>query len=65
MKRPFFLAAFASPTDPASPTYYDRKIAEGKRHNQPLVCLDRRRSDVIFAMFRNGTCYQPTTPHTA
>lgn len=64
LKRAFFLAAFASLADPASRTYYDRKIAEGKRHNQALICLARRRSDVIFAMLRNGTFYLPSTPPT-
>ena len=62
LKRAFFLAAFASPADPASRTYYDRKIAEGKRHNQALICLARRRSDVIFAMLRNGPFYLPFIP---
>ena len=65
LKRAFFLAAFASLADPASRTYYDRKINEGKRHNQALICLARRRSDVIFAMLKNGAFYQPPTPHTA
>jgi transposase len=64
LKRAFFLTAFASLADPASRTYYDRKIAEGKRHNQALICLARRRSDVIFAMLRNGTFYLPSTPPT-
>ena len=62
LKRAFFLAAFASLADPASRTYYDRKITEGKRHNQALICLARRRSDVIFAMLKNGTFYSPATP---
>ena len=39
-------------------------IAEGKRHNQALICLARRRSDVIFAMLRNGTFYLALIPHT-
>jgi transposase len=65
LKRAFFLSAFASLTDPASRAYYDRKIAEGKRHNQALICLARRRSDVIFAMLKNGTLYLPNPPRTA
>ena len=63
LKRAFFLAAFASLADLASRTYYDRKIAEGKRH-QAQICLARRRSDVIFAMLRNGTFYLPSIPPT-
>ncbi|MEU1811016.1 IS110 family transposase, partial [Micromonospora aurantiaca] len=65
LKRAFFLAAFAALTDPTSSrTYYDRKRAEGKRHNAALICLARRRCDVLFAMLRDKVPYQPrpTTP---
>ncbi len=58
LKRAFFLAAFASFSDPASRTYYDKKINQGKRHTQALLCLARRRVDVLFAMLRDGTLYQ-------
>ncbi|MFJ7497413.1 IS110 family transposase [Streptomyces sp. NPDC097727] len=58
LKRAFFLAAFASLTDPASRTYYDRKRAQGKTHTQALLCLARRRVDVLFAMLRDGTFYE-------
>ncbi len=50
-------------TDPISRTYYDRKRAQGKRHNQALIALARRRTDVLYAMLRDGTLYQdPTAP---
>jgi transposase len=69
LKRAFFLAAFAALADPTSRTYYDRKRAEGKKHNAALICLARRRCDVLFAMLRNKTIYrhpQPTaTPAAA
>jgi transposase len=65
LKRAFFLAAFAALRDPASRAYYDRKIAEGKRHNQALICLARRRCDVLYAMLKNGTFYEPRPPRTA
>jgi transposase len=58
LKRAFFLAAFASLADPASRTYYDRKRAQGKTHTQALLCLARRRIDVLFAMLRDGTFYE-------
>ena len=45
--------------DPASRTYYDEKIAQGKHHTQALLCLARRRADVLFAMLRDGTFYEP------
>ena len=62
LKRAFFLAAFAALSDPVSRTYYDKKRAEGKKHNAALICLARRRCDVLFAMLRDKTHYQePTT----
>ncbi|MHA6798511.1 IS110 family RNA-guided transposase [Bounagaea algeriensis] len=65
LKRAFFLAAFAALSDPTSRAYYDRKRAQGKRHNAALICLARRRCDVLFAMLRDGTYYQPPTPQPA
>ncbi|MGW7418431.1 IS110 family transposase [Streptomyces sp. NPDC054863] len=59
LKRAFFLSAFASLGDPVSRTYYDKKIAQGKHHTQALLCLARRRADVLFAMLRDGTFYDP------
>ncbi|MDM4719769.1 IS110 family transposase [Micromonospora sp. WMMA1363] len=59
LKRAFFLSAFAALTDPTSRTYYDRKRAEGKKHNAALICLARRRVDVLHAMLRTKTPYQP------
>lgn len=57
LKRAMFLAAFAALSDPTSRTYYDRKRAQGKRHNAALICLARRRCDVLHAMLRHGTLY--------
>ena len=54
-----FLSAFAAMSDPTSRAYYDRKRAQGKKHNAALICLARRRCDVLHAMLRNGTTYQP------
>jgi transposase len=59
LKNAMFLAAFAALRDPASKALYDRKRAEGKRHNAALICLARRRCDVILAMLRTGQPYQP------
>lgn len=64
LKSALFLSAFASLKDPASRAYYDRKRAEGKRHNAALICLARRRVDVIFAMLRDRQPYR-TTPEPA
>ena len=55
-----FIAAFH---DPDSRAYYQRKRVEGKRHNAALICLARRRCDVIYAMLKTGTLYQPPHHH--
>jgi transposase len=59
LKNAMFLAAFCSLRDPESRAFYDRKRAEGKKHNAALICLARRRCDVILAMLRNRERYQP------
>jgi transposase len=59
LKRAFVLSAFAALGDPTSRAYYDKKIAQGKHHTQALLCLARRRADVLFAMLRDGTFYEP------
>jgi transposase len=61
LKRAFFLSAFAALSDPASRAYYDKKIAQGTHHTQVLLCLARRRADVLLAMLRDGTFYEPQT----
>jgi transposase len=58
LKSALFLSAFASLKDPASRAYYDRKRDEGKRHNAAIICLARRRVDVLFAMLRDRKPYQ-------
>lgn len=58
----FYSAWVASNHDPISKTYYDRKRAQGKRHNAAVICLARRRCNVIFAMLRDGTYYQAPEP---
>jgi hypothetical protein len=54
-----FLAAFASLRAPASKELSDRKRAQGKRHNATVICLARRRCDVILAMLKTATPYDP------
>jgi len=65
LKSALFLSAFASLGDPASRAYYDRKRAGGKRHNAAIICLARRRVDVLFAMLRDRQPYRhPALPTT-
>ncbi len=63
LKNAMFLAAFASLRDPASRAFYDRKRAEGKQHNAAVICLARRRCDVILAMLRSRRAYRAAVPH--
>jgi transposase len=64
--RTFYLAANNSiKSCPESRTYYDRKRTEGKRHSQAVLCLARRRLNVLWAMQRDNTSYQPEIPRAA
>ncbi|WP_422226630.1 IS110 family transposase [Mycobacterium sp.] len=64
--RACYLSALISiRADTASRTYYDRKRAEGKRHTQAVLALARRRLNVLWAMLRDHTTYQPTAPNAA
>jgi len=66
LKNAMFMAAFTSlRADPASRTYYDRKRAQGKKHNAALICLARRKTDVLFAMIRDHQPYTPSQPSAA
>ncbi|MFY9765606.1 MAG: IS110 family transposase [Mycobacterium sp.] len=61
----YLSAHIAIRTDTASRTYYDRKRSEGKTHTQAVLALARRRLNVLWAMLRDHTLYQPTTPNAA
>lgn len=64
--RVFYLSALVSiRCCPASRAYYDRKRAEGKRHVQAILALARRRLNVLWAMLRDGSTYQPTPAASA
>lgn len=42
--------------------FYERKRAEGKRHTQAVLALARRRVNVLWALLRDGRCYEPAPP---
>ena len=64
--RVFYLAANNSiKTSPESRNYYDRKRSQGKRHSQAVLCLARRRLNVLWAMQRDNLSYQPGMPRAA
>ena len=51
-------AFVASTKHPPSIAYYKRKREQGKHHNAAVICLARRRCDVIYSMPKNGALYQ-------
>jgi transposase len=61
LKNAMFLAAFvATQHDPDARAYYQRKRAEGKKHNAAVICVARRRCNLIYAMLTTATPYDPT-----
>ena len=60
LKNAMFLAAFvATQHDPNAKAYYQRKRTEGKGHNSAVICVARRRCDLILAMLTIGQAYDP------
>ena len=59
LKNAMFLASFASLRSPEAKAFYDRKRAEGKRHNAAVICLARRRCNGIMAMLATRQPYNP------
>ena len=47
--------------DEWSAWYYQKKRAEGKKHKQAILALARHRTDIIYAMLKNGSMYEPKT----
>ena len=66
LKNALFRSAWvASCHDPLSRVYYERTRAEGKRHNSAVMCLARRRLNVMYAMMKTRTIYEPRVPAVA
>lgn len=55
----YLAAQIAAIHDPVSRGYYQRKRTEGKNHTQAVIALARRRLNVLWAMLRTRTPYQP------
>ncbi|WP_420611877.1 IS110 family transposase [Candidatus Spongiisocius sp.] len=63
LKNAMFIAAFvATRHDPDARAYYLRKRAHGKDHNAAVICVARRRTNIILAMLKTQTPYQPRQP---
>lgn len=58
LKKALWHCAFASiKNHERSRHYYDRKRAEGKHHHAAIMCLARRKCNVIFALMKNMAFY--------
>ncbi|WP_206310845.1 IS110 family transposase [Streptomyces sp. A1547] len=55
-------ALFSIRRSEESRRFYERKRAEGKRHTQAVLALARRRVNVLWALLRDGRCYELTPP---
>jgi transposase len=63
LRRAMYLSALtAARCDPASKAYYQRKRAQGKRPVQAIICLARRRTNVLWALLRDNRPWQPDPP---
>lgn len=47
----------------ASKAYYQKKRSQGKNPNTAVICLARRRCDVIYSMLRHSTFYEEKLAH--
>src|SRR3546814_16406726 len=59
LKQAFYRAAFCALAEPQSRAFYDRKRAQGKKHEQAVIALARRRINVLWAMLHNRTRFVP------
>jgi transposase len=65
LRHVFYMSALATlKTDGPNRDYYQRKRAEGRRHQQALIALARRRIDVLWALLRDKSPL-PTPPTRA
>jgi transposase len=66
LRRAMFMSAFTSiRAEGPSRTYYQRKRAQGRHHQQAILALARRRVDVLCALLRDNRCFQPDAPTKA
>ena len=65
LKNALWLSAFCSLHHPPARDYYARKRAQGKKHNAAVLCLARRRCDLIHSMLTTGTSYHWTPARPA
>ena len=60
LRRALFQAALvAAFNDPVFSAFYQKKRAEGKHHLTAIGAVARKMCNVIFAVLKNNTPYQP------
>jgi transposase len=63
LRRVFYLSALSSLSGPGpNRDYYQRKRAQGRKHQQALMALARRRVDVLWALLRDNRCFELAAP---
>jgi len=63
LRRVFYLSALSSLSGPGpNRDYYRRKRAQGRKHQQALMALARRRVDVLWALLRDNRCFEFAAP---
>lgn len=63
LRRVMYMSALtAIRSDPASRAYYQRKRHQGKRPIPAIICLARRRTNVLYALIRDNRTWQPDSP---
>ena len=63
LRRVFYLSALSSLSSPGpNRDYYRRKRAQGRKHQQALMALARRRVDVLWALLRDNRCFELAAP---
>jgi transposase len=63
LRHVFYMSALTTlKIDGPNRDYYQRKRAEGRKHQQALIALARRRVDVLWALLRDNRLFQPEPP---
>jgi len=63
LRRVFYLSALSSLSGPGpNRDYYQRKRTQGRKHQQALIALARRRVDVLWALLRDNRCFELAAP---
>jgi transposase len=46
------------PRNPAFHEYFQRKVKEGKKKSQAIICIQRRLSNILYGMMKHKTAYK-------